>query len=454
MRLFAITPLLATFAMAMQNIIIYMTDDQGLGEMPNNQKLLMPNMKKFMEEGRILNNFYSVSLCAPSRWQAFTGSNEVRSNGFDGKIPPPKVTLPKAMQELGYHTMIVGKYGFGGNKTISSASKMGFTESYIYPTHIDAHYTFPSFLEHNGKTITFNNNKIAKQTRCLNSKRCSYAPDLFNSVALNYIKDKTAESVPFFLVWTPNLPHVGKFQTKKNRMCSPVTKFSPYNNKRWTEAQRGHASMITNYIDRDIEQLTSLLKQLNIAKNTYVLFYADNGAMEGLLKLDTFFNANRNLKGGKGNMYEGGTRVPAVIWGPGRIPSNTSSNYPFSTQNLLPTITELAGKKVIKDTSYNSAAQAWLKGDEAAEKDLDPISLELCPGHIDNKCLYAFYNLEKWQNSMLKLLNNGKKDELYDVRADPYEKNNLATNHNYTEAMAEMQETRLKSRIPIMARIM
>lgn len=447
MRIFLLTPLLASFTIAMQNFIIYMTDDQGYGEMPGNSLITMPNIKKFMDEGRSLNNFYTAPLCGPSRWQSLTGSNEIRFNGFDGTIAPPTVTLPRAMQQLGYHTMIVGKYGFGGNKTISSASIMGFTESYIYPTHIDAHYTFPSFLESNGAIITFANNKKADQTKCLIPNKCSYGPDLFNSVALQYITEKAAEKIPFFLVWTPNLPHVGKFQGDKH-MGSPVTKFTPYNNRPWTKSQRGHASMITNYMDRDIGQLTALLRQLNIDTNTYIVFYSDNGAPQGL-NLDVIFKSNKNLRGGKSYMYEGGTKVPAIIWGPGRIPSNTVSNYPFSSQDLLPTITELAGKKIIKNTAYKSAAQVWLEGDQAAAKSLDPISLELCPGNVDNKCLYAFYNLKNWQDSLLKLLNNGNDDELYELRSDPIERNNLANNNNYSAIMTEMQIERKNKRIAL-----
>lgn len=438
---------------AKPNIIIYMTDDQGFGVMPGNKKIDLPHIERFISQGKKLERAYTTSLCAPSRWNAYTGSNEVLANGFDGMVPIPEVTLPKAMRSLGYNTAIIGKYGFGSNKTISSASKMGFTYSYIYPTHVDAHITFPVTLEENGKVITFPQNKRANAAKCLKNK-CAYAPNLFYTQAMQYIIEQAEQKQPFFLVWTPNIPHVGEFISTPKIITCPVPKYGAYSKLRgWSTGQKGYASMMTNYIDRDIGGLMNLLDNLTLSDNTYVLFYSDNGNEPTLLGTNKFFKANAPLRNGKGSQYEGGIRIPAAILGP-RIQKNSSSKYFFHIQDLLPTITELAGNKITKDTASSSAANVWLHGDPTiANDDAKPILTALCRDNVySNRCTYAFISLKEWPTRVLKMLNNGKGTEVYDIIADPSETKNLLKDPEYQNATEELQ--REKSAFKISGRLL
>jgi arylsulfatase A-like enzyme len=423
------------------NVIIYMTDDQGFNVMPGNTKIALSNLERFASQGKKLQRTYTTSLCAPSRWAAYTGSNEILANGYDSSSPIPAVTLPKAMRTLGYNTAIIGKYGYGNNSTISAANKMGFTYSYIYPTHVDAHFTFPVTLEENGKVITFPQNRKANTARCLVNK-CVFAPDLFHDKAMQYISEQAKLNHPFFLVWAPNLPHVGKFISNPRIISCPVPTYGNYRKLHgWTAGQKGYASMMTNYIDRDIGALMDKLENLTLADNTYVLYYSDNGNEPSLLRTNRFFMANYPLRDGKGSQYEGGIRVPAVIWGPGRIPAGSSSNYFFHTQDLLPTITELVGNKITKDTSSSSAASIWLHGDpKTVDSTVKPILIELCPDNVSNsRCTYAFISLKEWPTRAFKMLNNGKGTEVYDVISDPSETKNLIKDSRFNNSIVALQ---------------
>ena len=163
------------------NIIIYITDDLGIGGI-GGPIIETPYLSRFKNESLVMTHTYSNGLCAPSRWELLTGSNEVDGNGLDGIIKIPNITLPKVLKKLGYVTGVVGKYGHGGYDTEGSATKMGFDYSYIYPTHKSAHYLFPEFLEKNGKVI-----RINKKTKKLCCKTCIYSPDLFLSESMKFI---------------------------------------------------------------------------------------------------------------------------------------------------------------------------------------------------------------------------------------------------------------------------
>jgi arylsulfatase A-like enzyme len=434
---------------AKPNIIIYMTDDQGFAIMPGNTQINLPNLEKFVTQGKILKRTYTASLCAPSRWSAYTGDNQILANGFDGTIPVPNITLPKAMRDMGYSTAIIGKYGFGNNKTVSSADNMGFQYSYIYPTHVDAHITFPVSLEENGRKIIFQQNRKSTVAKCLNSNRCAYGPDLFYSKAIQYIRDQAAVKNPFFLVWTPNVPHVGKFTTNLKKITCPVPTYSGYSKQKWSVSQKGFASMMTNYIDRDIGGLMNLLENLGLSNNTYIMYYSDNGGEGSLLNINKRFMANAPLKSGKGSQYDGGIRVPAVIWGPGRIQAGSSSNYFFHTQNLLPTITELAGHKITTATASSSIASIWLHGDpEAVSSSIKPIYIELCPDNISsNRCTYAFISLKEWPNRVLKMLNSGRGTEVYDLAVDPGETQNLFKEPHLNNSIADLEKEKTELRL-------
>ncbi len=367
----------------------------------------------------------------------FNGSEEVKDNGLDGQVPIPDVNLPKALRDMQYETAIFGKYGPGDAKSISSAQAMGFKYSLIYPTTTSAHVLFPVTLEKDGVSVSYPENKNANLKTCLQGK-CTFAPDLFYKEALKFIAQQAKDHKPFFLVWTPNIPHVGTYPKRSWPYTSPVPTYGIYANKPWDAAKKGHAAMLS-YVDRDIGSIMDLITQLGIRDNTYVLFLADNGQEPTLLGLNTFFKANFPLRGGKRTAYEGGIRVPAVVWG-ADVVKNAVSNLPFDSINLLPTITDLAGKKITKPTASISYLPIWKAGDLAAGQiTKSPLQLQVCSKNNPKSCMYAFLRTRDWPNNMYKLVNNGKADELYDVITDESENRNLAKDPAYAAMLSSLQ---------------
>jgi arylsulfatase A len=116
----------------------------------------------------------------------------------------------------------------------------------------------------------------------------------------------------------------------------------PYEGKPWPPGHKTYAAMITR-ADRHIGQLLQLLKELNLESNTVVVITSDNGAHKGDEKGFEFFRSNGALRGEKGELYEGGIRVPFIAKWPGRIKAGSTSSYVTAFCDVLPTLADIAG---------------------------------------------------------------------------------------------------------------
>jgi arylsulfatase A-like enzyme len=386
-----------------------MTDDQGYNEITSSNKLSVPNIEALAARGMTMNRTYTIPLCAPSRWSFYTGLSSghgsVTNNGMDGMVPIPKITLPKLMKSHGYLTSIIGKYGPGNNQSISSAFKMGFMESFIYPYTVDAHYTFPLLLEENGKRINYYQNYKANQARCLNGK-CVYGPDLFMYKVKEFLTRNF--TMPFFLVICPNIPHVGIFPGAPNVYTSPVPSINGVVSANY--ALSGHASMITNYIDEGLGTINQLLVQRKLINDTYVIFYSDNGAEPTLLGINAFFNSNYPLRGGKRSVYEGGIRVPFIIAGP-NIPKGVINGFPIAIKNMMNTITDLVSINW-NNSNYDSSYKNLFFGKPFKDPNNITISLN---GNT------AVIIVKDYPNKLIKVISGGNQLEVYDLINDPSE---------------------------------
>jgi len=389
------------------NIVIYLTDDLGIGAIDNNS-IKTPFLLKFKKESLEMTHTYSNAVCSPSRWEILTGSNEVDRNGVDGMVSIPEITLPKSLLSMGYNTAIIGKYGHGDGKSIGSAKLMGFNYSYVYPTHESAHILYPQILEKNGIPISINNGKVSRKYCKKFKNKCIYSADLFLKESLAFIDEN--KNGPFFLLWSTTLPHLGVYKKIKEKYKFPVPELGEYKNiKSMTYNQKSYASMITNYIDRDMQYLENKLIQCNIKKNTIVIFLSDNGPEKrfGIIKK---FNLNKGLRGYKTNLYEGGVRVHGLIRWPDVISPGTS-DFPWKIQNLLPTLTSISGNTVIKPNTYD-LSNVWTYGDIFNYN----FHIKHCGYGISGICKSSYYYFKN--NILLKKI-NGK---TYNLTNNPFEK--------------------------------
>lgn len=326
------------------NIVLVLADDLGYGELGSygQQRIVTPHLDRLARQGLRFTNAYSgAAVCAPSRSALLTGLHtghgpvrtnprgEPESNAFvDGDT-----TFAEVLRARGYRTGLFGKWGFGPERAdqASHPNARGFEEFVGYITHVHAHDYYPSYLWHNGSRLRLPENVGANRT---------YAPDVFQQRARRFIRAHRNE--PFLLVATTNLPH----------SPSDVPRQGRYAARDWPLADRRHAAQVTR-LDSYIGGLVEELRDNGLLESTVIVVTSDNGPHEeGGVNPDRF-NANGPLRGYKRNLFEGGIRVPLIVWAPGRIQAGVSRRLTQHT-DLLPTFAELAGVPAPRDIDGRS----------------------------------------------------------------------------------------------------
>ena len=235
------------------NIIYILADDLGYGELGvyGQNKIKTPHIDALAKTGKLFTQHYSgAPVCAPSRaifltgqhsgHVAIRGNDEWTSRGdvwnyekavndpnLEGQYPMPKntITLGKVLQESGYKTAVIGKWGLGAPNSHSIPTKMGFDYFYGYNCQRQAHNLYPPHLWENETKVLLNNELITKKdvkllqenshvdSLYLKFTQKDYAPILMHDKAINFI-NKNASN-PFFLYYASPLPHLPLQAPKK-----------------------------------------------------------------------------------------------------------------------------------------------------------------------------------------------------------------------------------------------
>jgi arylsulfatase A-like enzyme len=429
------------------NIIFILADDLGYGDLGcyGQKTIKTPNIDKLAEEGMKFTDHYAGStVCAPSRCCLMTGLHTghalIRSNG---RVPlrPQDVTLAELLKRVGYTTGIIGKWGLGEPGTTGIPNKQGFDYWFGYLNQRHAHNYYPKYLWKNEEKYELKNEVnhiIGGRDRTpggVATKRVEYSHDLFAIEALNFVernKDK-----PFFLYLPFTIPHANNEAGKEGM---EVPSYGPYADKDWPEPQKGHAAMITR-MDGDIGKLMSLLKRLDIDKNTIVMFSSDNGPHKEGGADPAFFNSSGPLRGYKRDLYEGGIRVPMIARWPDKIKAGSTINHISAFWDLLPTCCELAGA-AIPDGIDGISMVPTLLGRQRAQKRHDYIYWEF---HAQGK--KQAVRMGDWKAVRLNVAKNPDGPiELYNLNKDIGEKNNMARRH--PEIVAKIEKLMKAARTP------
>lgn len=416
-----IRPLLAMPAEGRRpNIVLIMTDDQGLGDMgwTGHPHIQTPNLDKLRKQSLWFSNFHVSPTCAPTRCALMTGRHEFHS-GITHTIYERErmslkaVTLPQALQSGGYTTGIFGKWHLGDEEPYQPGNR-GFNEVFIhgaggigqtYPGScgdVPNNDYFNPVIRHNG---TFVRTK-------------GFCTDVFFGRASQWIDTCRKAGSPFFCLITPNAPH------------------SPYHapdrwKKRYVDAglddnAAGFCGMVEN-IDWNVGQLLDALDTWGLAENTLVLFLGDNGTCQrGLF--------DGGMRGAKGSPFEGGTRVGLLARWKNIIPEGETCPALTAHIDFFPTLCALAG--------IPPPASAKLEG-----RSLLPL-LQAPHGVWQDRILFTHVGrwkplsdpeASKYQSCAVRtprfrFVNN---TFLYDIGADPKETHDLAA--QYPEEVARLR---------------
>ncbi len=188
----------------------------------------------------------------------------------------------------------------------------------------------------------------------LEAAQGKYSDDFFTEAALNYIRIEQPHwytpNLPFFLYLPFTIPHANNELGARtgNGMEVPEDLHSPYNNKPWPQVEINKAAMITR-LDRYVGYIMDKLNECKIETNTIIIFTSDNGPHKEGGADPKFFHAAGPLRGIKRDLYEGGIRIPFIVWWPGKVKAGAVSDLPCAFWDFFPTAAEIAGKPAPKD---------------------------------------------------------------------------------------------------------
>lgn len=308
---------LTTQAQHKPNIVVILADDLGYGDIGTfgATDIRTPNIDGLAANGIKLTSFYSTSpVCSPTRAALITGRYPRRlgidhvffPESFTG-IPSDEVTIAEALKGNGYRTAIFGKWHLGHHRQFLPLQN-GFDEYYGIPYSNDMMGVV--YLRGNDVDSIKVNQKYITQT---------YTKEAVRFIDQN--KDK-----PFFLYITHNMPHV------------PIYASPKFEGK----SKRGLYGDVIEELDWSVGEVVKALKKNGLEENTLVVFTSDNGPW---LIFDVEGGSAGPLRQGKGTTFEGGQRVPAVAYWPGKIKPGTVYDDLASQLDLYPTIIGLTGSR-------------------------------------------------------------------------------------------------------------
>ena len=412
------------------NIVYILADDLGYGDLGcyGQGKLTTPSLDTMAAEGmRFTQHYAGSTVCAPSRCVLLTGLHtghaRIRGNTI-ALLKNDDVTIADVLKGAGYRTGCMGKWGVGHPPKDNDPRRCGFDEFYGYVNMWHAHNFYPPFIISNGRRVRLRNTlmrQFAKRTdgSGVAVEKIDYAPDLIHKQALTFIERNKAR--PFFLYYALNMPHANNEGGRVGRGME-VPDHGEFARKSWPAPEKGFASMIRR-IDTCVGQIIAALKAAGLEDNTLVIFSSDNGPhQEGGHKME-HFDSNGRLRGMKRDVYEGGLRVPMIARWPGRIKGGVVSGHVSGFQDVMPTLTELAGAPCPKTDGLSMTPTLFGRADK--QKQHGHLYWEFPEAGGKQAVLMG-----KWKGVRLNTAKTPDGPiELYDVTRDVAEKTDVANGH-------------------------
>ncbi len=410
------------------NILLIQADDLGYGDLSvyGQGRFDTPMLDRLAHEGIRFTNYYAgTTVCAPSRCALMTGMHTghawIRGNG-DIPLRPEDTTIAQLLQQAGYRTAVIGKWGLGSPGTTGMPDKKGFEYAFGFLDHRHAHRQYTDHLWRNGEQVKTDLDQ-------------DYVNDLFTNETDAFIRRDDPR--PFFIYLNYTVPHA-ELRAPEDSMAAYRGKYpeQPFSNPKADAKPTGatpespslgyrsqptphaaFAAMITR-MDRDIGRLMASLKQRGLEQRTLVLFISDNGPHQEGGGDPVFFKSNGGLRGIKRDLYEGGIRVPMIARWTGTIPAGRVSDHVWAHWDIFPTLAEIVGTKTPSGIDGLSMARA-LRGEAQSTHDF-------FYWEFHEKGFQQAVRMGNWKAIRLK------KDaplELYDLASDWAEQHDVAGTH-------------------------
>lgn len=490
------------------NLVFILCDDLGWGDLgvfyqnqrTNRPRHRTPQLDAMAQQGMQLRAHYCPApVCAPSRASLLTGVHqghaEVRDNQFD-KALEANHTLGSVLQTAGYRTAMIGKYGLPGagddpETWPAYPTKRGFDTFYGYVRHRDGHIHYPA------DRYPLGNNELHREPKPVwhddaevsaGLEGC-YTTDLFTARSKAWIQEHVEASPdqPFFLYLAYDTPHaalqvpaapypagggidggvqwLGRPGRMMNTAGGEIDSFRhpDYVDRGWSDVAERFATMVRR-IDSAVGDLLQTLRDLDIDKNTLVVLTSDNGPhresyLRGKNYTPEIFQSYGRFDGLKRDCWEGGIRMPTLLWWPGAINAGAVVHEPSQFHDWMPTFAELAGILPPARTDGVSLVPTLLGNRiqtpstiyiEYAQGGRTPDYQDFGPQHRRRRRgQMQVLHLDGYKGVRVDITAANTPFEIYDLKNDPQERIDLADQSpRFRKLQARMQRRALRLRRP------
>lgn len=431
----------SAFSQTKPNIVIILTDDMGWKDVGfHGAEFPTPNIDRIAKEGVELDRFYVTPICTPTRAGLLTGRYPLRfglqrvtvKSWGTRTLPDDEVIIPASLGKAGYKTRaITGKWHLGWKRRANHPMEKGFT----------------SFWGHSGGGIGYFHHSDRGLHDWHRDYELNYEPgystELIGDEAVRVIEASKDEPSPFFLYVAFNAIH-----TPNDVLPRHWEQFAHIKD----ELRREKAAMMAS-LDEQVGRILDALDRTKTSDDTLVLFSSDNGG--GI----PAGSVNLPLRDGKWAVYEGGIRVAAALRWPNGIKGGRKLTEPISYIDIYPTLLEIAGGKRSGKPFDGESVLDVIQG-ERQRDDFEFHSYfqgQKIPQNADPNRKIPYernaFNTREWKlvrlGPAMHLVDDPVKDaflELYKIREDPYEENDIASKHpkivkELTEKMIDFRAT-------------
>jgi len=382
------------------NIVLIMADDLGYNDLGcyGNTVIKTPTIDRLAASGFRFTDYHSNgAVCSPTRASLLTGLYPQEA-GVEGVITAKshretgmsldKFTMAEYLKGFGYATGIFGKWHLG-YKPEFGPNVQGFDQ---FVGFVSGNVDYFSHIDQEGHEDWWNNQDLEKDA--------GYLTDLITDKALEYLEERNKDK-PFFLYLAHGAPH-SPYQGPNDTADRTVGGDFPVQGSR-LDKDNAYREMIES-LDDNVGRVMEYLEKNQLSENTLVIFCSDNGGAKNV-------GSNAPFSGFKGQLYEGGHRVPAIFYWKDRIQQKVSEELVLS-MDLFPTIAGLLGLEVPKALSG---------------KNLASIFDGSTPTHLEEERIvfWRFGNQIAVRKGNWKLLKIGEASSLYDLSTDIQESTDI-----------------------------